>query len=269
MSQLQPLSKDLVPFLDPFLPESSKETTRRPFVTLTYAASLDSRIAAQPGTQTLISHPQTKIMTHYLRSKHSAILVGVGTFNADDPGLNCRYGSEPSHQIRPVILDPHFRCTLTEDSRIVRTARAGENLAPWVVVDESVFSSCHSPGPRDAANHADSQAKKNLIESIGGKILVLPLQELKVDSSSLLFWTTIFVELKLQGINSIMVEGGAAVINSLLECSSLIDSLVVTVGPVYLGSQGVQVSPSREVRFQTVQWWTGITDSVMAAKFLV
>ena len=117
---LIPLPESLIPFLDPYLPNikvttTNNESLKRPFVTLTYAQSLDSKIAAQPGTQTKLSHLETKTMTHYLRSKHDAILVGIGTILADDPKLNCRYIFEsvkPNeqrilHQIRPVVIDPH------------------------------------------------------------------------------------------------------------------------------------------------------------------
>lgn len=54
---LIPLPESLIPFLDPYLPNikvttTNNESLKRPFVTLTYAQSLDSKIAAQPGTQT-------------------------------------------------------------------------------------------------------------------------------------------------------------------------------------------------------------------------
>lgn len=110
MSNLVPLPKSLPSALLDYLPTSTKSqqtTTPQqndtqvskaiqpssdlPFVTLTYATSLDSRISAAPGVQTIISHPETKTMTHYIRYHHDAILVGVGTVLADDPGLNCRW----------------------------------------------------------------------------------------------------------------------------------------------------------------------------------
>ena len=61
-----------------------------PFVTLTFATSLDSALSLAPGTQTALSGPQSKAMTHFLRSEHDAIMVGVGTAVADNPSLNCR-----------------------------------------------------------------------------------------------------------------------------------------------------------------------------------
>ncbi|KAJ6144622.1 hypothetical protein N7470_008517 [Penicillium chermesinum] len=82
-------------FLETHLP-SSRSTSRPdlPFTTLTFATSLDSALALAPGTRTVLSGPQSKAMTHYLRSRHDGILIGVGTALADDPGLNCRIAGE-------------------------------------------------------------------------------------------------------------------------------------------------------------------------------
>src|SRR4051812_7789929 len=92
---------------------ANRGNTSRPHVTLTFATSLDSQLSLAPGVRTTLSGPRSKAMTHYLRSKHDAILVGVGTAIADDPGLNCRlhgvggYGGQGLEgQPRPLILDP-------------------------------------------------------------------------------------------------------------------------------------------------------------------
>ncbi|KAJ8108835.1 hypothetical protein ONZ43_g6305 [Nemania bipapillata] len=46
-----------------------------------------------------------------------------------------------------------------------------------------------------------------------------------------------------------MIEGGGAVINSLLgENADLVDSVIVTIAPVWLGEGGVVVSPPRTTR---------------------
>lgn len=62
-----------------------------PFVTLTYAQSIDGSIAAVRGSPTLLSGARSMQMTHMLRTMHDAILVGVGTILADNPSLNARF----------------------------------------------------------------------------------------------------------------------------------------------------------------------------------
>mmetsp|Transcript_34521 Transcript_34521/g.55844 ORF Transcript_34521/g.55844 Transcript_34521/m.55844 type:complete len:147 (+) Transcript_34521:57-497(+) len=87
---------------------SSKQN--RPFVTLTYAQSLDGSISAERGSPLLLSGKESMTMTHALRAAHDAILVGVGTLIADDPSLNVRHvnGTNP----RPIILDSSLRMPL-------------------------------------------------------------------------------------------------------------------------------------------------------------
>lgn len=71
-------------------------TPARPFLTLTFAQSLDAKIAGSGGQQLALSCSESMVMTHWLRSKHDAILVGVGTALNDNPQLN-----SPSLLFRP------------------------------------------------------------------------------------------------------------------------------------------------------------------------
>lgn len=233
---LVPLPPTIKPVLEAYLPN---HRPNRVWLTLSYAQSLDSRIAAQPGTRTVISHPETKTMTHYIRSRHDAILVGAGTVVADDPKLNCRFNEDNSHHtLRPVVLDPGARWEYME-SALRAIADRKEGLAPYIVVLE------------------DTQVKhEQLLRAQGGEIIRVP-------NSS---WPVVIDALRARGIRSVMVEGGAKVINGLLEHGDLIDSLIVTVGPVYLGNQGVEVSPAKHVTLSEVKWWTGTQDSVMCAR---
>ncbi|ODQ82082.1 hypothetical protein BABINDRAFT_46257 [Babjeviella inositovora NRRL Y-12698] len=240
MSQLIPLPPSLEPFLALYLPRNGV-----PFVTLTYAQSLDAKIAAGPGLQTVISHLETKTMTHYLRSKHDAILVGLGTVLSDDPGLNCRYNA---HRIRPVVVDPR-RQWVYQGSRIDCTVASGDGLAPFIIIDAAT----EVPKAADA-----------YLEAAGGRYVRLERAGGQFD------WRRLLDALAEYGIGSVMVEGGAKVINSLLvyqsEGKGVVDSLIVTVGPVYLGDQGVGVSPMKNVWPSSVTWWSGVQDSVMCAK---
>jgi GTP cyclohydrolase II len=61
-----------------------------PFVTLTYAQSLDGSIAAADGRPLTLSGLPAMTVTHALRATHDAILVGIGTVLADDPQLTVR-----------------------------------------------------------------------------------------------------------------------------------------------------------------------------------
>lgn len=250
--RLVPLVPSLRPFLEPYLPVSDgSRCSQLPFVTLTYAASVDSRIALAKGVQTVISHEETKTMTHYLRSKHDAILVGSGTVISDDPGLNCRFtgdGGSNVSMIRPVVVDKNFDWNINEGSRIVCTARRKEGLGPFVIVGQGASSRYPE--------------KVDEVKSAGGEVFELSLNECGRFS-----WSQVMNLLLDQGIKSVMVEGGASIINDLLLSGSLlVDSLIVTIGPVYLGRGGVEVSPLEHVELKSVDWWKGTRDSILAAK---
>lgn len=234
----------------------------RPFITLTYAQSLDSSIATSPGARTALSGAATKAMTHFLRSRHDAILVGVGTAAADDPGLNCRLEVEMSggHQPRPVVVDPRARWDVTGDSKVVQLAREGRGLGPWVLCAEGVVPDpgrvevlegvggryIAVEGARRASRDGKVGGEKE--EGEGGKVVE---EDDDDESRPVLTWDSIFGLLWEEGINSVMVEGGATVINDLLllanEGLDVVDSVIVTVAPVWLGAGGVTVSPERPV----------------------
>ena len=94
-------------------------TTGRPFVALKLAQTLDGAIAAAPGVRTAISSGPALRLTHHLRSRYSAVLVGVGTVLADNPLLNVR-GVAGAIQPLRVVLDSRLRTP--PESRLVSTA---------------------------------------------------------------------------------------------------------------------------------------------------
>jgi 3,4-dihydroxy 2-butanone 4-phosphate synthase/GTP cyclohydrolase II len=178
--------------------------TGRPFVTLTYAQSLDGSIAADPGQPLSLSGPQSLLLTHYLRAAHDAILVGIGTVLADDPLLNVRLveGKNP----QPVIVDSQLRFPL--DANLLRR----HPLAPWIATSE----------------HADRERQRRL-EAAGARVLRLPpTAGGYVDLDALL------KQLGECGIRSLMVEGGARIITSFL-ARQLANYLVLTVVPRLVG----------------------------------
>ncbi|MEQ1510402.1 MAG: bifunctional diaminohydroxyphosphoribosylaminopyrimidine deaminase/5-amino-6-(5-phosphoribosylamino)uracil reductase RibD [Sphingopyxis sp.] len=62
----------------------------RPHVTLKLATSLDGCIAMADGTSRWITGERSRAHAHLLRARSDAILVGRGTWEADDPSLDVR-----------------------------------------------------------------------------------------------------------------------------------------------------------------------------------
>ncbi|CAI4210671.1 unnamed protein product [Parascedosporium putredinis] len=165
-------------------------------------------------------------MTHYLRSRHDGICVGVNTVIADDPALNCRIalGEQP----QPIIIDPQARWNISDQSKVLQ---------------------------------------------VGGKFLTVKLNE-----SGRFEWPDIFAALFEEGLRSLMIEGGASVINSLLEPVNqvLVDSVIVTIAPTWLGQGSVVVSPDRvhdngvpvpAARLSDVEWHPLGEDVVLCGRF--
>ncbi|KUJ06712.1 putative riboflavin biosynthesis protein Rib7 [Mollisia scopiformis] len=257
-------------FLEPHLPPKDRgNPSPFPFTTVTFATSLDSQLALSPGAPTALSGPQSKAMTHYLRSRHDAILIGVGTAVADNPSLNCRiegvggYGGEGlDGQPRPIIVDPMARWHFTENNKIFQLCREGKGRAPYIITGVT-----NPPVNKEA-----------ILNAAGGKFITVNVNTTDTGSHRL-DWKNVLEALGKEGLKSVMIEGGGAVINSLLvpEYFSVISSVIVTIAPTWLGEGGVVVSPPRRhddqgraipaARLENARWYPFGEDVVLCGLF--
>jgi diaminohydroxyphosphoribosylaminopyrimidine deaminase / 5-amino-6-(5-phosphoribosylamino)uracil reductase len=103
--------------------------TKKPFVTLKSAMTLDGQLAL-PRThsktdknvgkqRSWISSEESRAEVHRMRHASDALLTGIGTILADDPLLTDRSGLPRRKRLLRVILDSRLR--LSARSRIVKT----------------------------------------------------------------------------------------------------------------------------------------------------
>lgn len=176
----------------------------RPLVTMSYAQSLDGSLAARRGQPLALSGPASMRLTHALRAAHPAILVGVGTVLADNPRLTVRHVSGEHPQ--PVIVDSLLRIPL-HAALLTSPARP-----PWIAV----------------TNLADA-GRCAALEAAGARLLRFPpAPDGRVPLDALL------ARLAEEGIGSLMVEGGARIITSLLSLC-LVDLAIITLAPLLVG----------------------------------
>ena len=178
----------------------------RPVVTLSYAQTLDGRLATSTGSSQWISAPESLRFSHELRAKHDAIMVGVGTVRKDDPRLTVRLaaGRDPLR----VVVDSTLRTPLA-------AAVLAEGAAPGTVL---------------AVTDRAPAARRNEVRGLGATVLLLPTNTGgRVDLGALL------AALHQRGVGSVLVEGGAGMITALLQ-ARLVDRLVVCVAPKILGA---------------------------------
>lgn len=185
-------------------PYQEGRKTERAGITLSYAQSIDGSIAANIGARTAISGDQSNIVTHRLRAMHAAILVGVGTVLVDDPQLTVRHvsGQHP----RPVIIDSQLRTPVHAQLLQRRDA------SPLIV----------------ATQQASLKREQRLREA-GASVLRIGAEDAELVDLKLLF-----ERFRRLGIATVMVEGGASIIASILR-AELADQLLVTIAPRFLG----------------------------------
>ena len=179
--------------------------TRRPYVVLKYAMTLDGKTATRSGASRWITGEAARRRVHEDRNRYAAILVGIGTVLADDPLLTCRVegGRDPLR----VVCDSALRLPL--DAGLVKTARQ----VPTVV----------------AAARPDP-AKKAALEAAGCRVWDLPGPDGKVDLNALLD------RLGAEEIDSVLIEGGGELSWSLLS-AGLVQRVQAYVAPKLFGGR--------------------------------
>jgi len=175
----------------------------RPFVTLTFAQSLDGSITGARGQATRLSGEGTMAVTHGLRARHDAILVGINTVIVDDPRLTVRLADGPDPQ--PVVLDSRLRFPL--GGRLLTQPERRPIIAT-------------------TAGASGTRAER--LRGAGAEVWALP-----TSAGGLVDLDALMSTLHDAGVRSVMVEGGARVITSFLR-ARLADYLIMTIAPVLL-----------------------------------
>ncbi|KAI0828962.1 bacterial bifunctional deaminase-reductase [Trametes gibbosa] len=279
-----PVAPDVHPSVFDPLREASLDTPKsadvsRPYVTLTFAQSLDAKIAGAGGKQLILSGKESMVMTHWMRTLHDAILIGIGTALNDNPQLNTRHlpplpdGYPHAYRMpRPIILDTHLR--LPPDCRLLQNYLGGRGRRPWVVCAP------HRASEEVVGAHAFAE-RATALRKAGARVIAVASNAGRLAGPAAI--SELLATLRALGVRSLMVEGGARVIRSFLSAARVpaaqeqdgkkaIDALVVTVSPTLVGSAGVgyggELHAEALPTFKHVRTEMFGPDAVMALKVL-
>jgi len=180
--------------------------TRRPFVHLKVAVSLDGKIATRSGDSRWITGAEARARVHELRHEYDAILVGAGTLVADDPLLTDRSGDARRRPLVRVALDARLQLSL--ESQVVKTAKETPLL---------VFTSAAAEASQVSA--LEEKGAQIVRENSGGRNLEAVLNELGR-----------------REIQSVLIEGGAGIAGKFL-AAGLVNKVTFFVAPMIIGGR--------------------------------
>src|SRR5713226_2772592 len=185
---------------------------KRPHVILKLAVSSDDKIGTAGRKPVAITGEAAKARVHLLRAQCDAILVGIGTVQADDPLLTCRLpGMEPRSPVR-VVLDRGLR--LSGTSRLVHSAR---ETPLWVMT----------------SNLSEAPAAMKL-GAAGAQVIRVAT----TNTPPGLDLPAVLHALAGKGITRLLVEGGARVASSFVALG-LVDEIWLVRGAEAVGADGV------------------------------
>lgn len=181
---------------------------RIPFVTVKAAMTLDGKIATASGESKWITGERSRQVGMQLRLASDAVLVGINTVLADNPGLTARAPSGRVRKpLRRFVLDAHARTPL--DATVV----SDEFAALTTVV---------------VSRAAPTRRVKALTQRV--RVLVAPASSGRINLGWLL------KRLGVEGVTSLLVEGGGEVNAAFLE-AGLAQRVAFFYAPKILGGR--------------------------------
>jgi diaminohydroxyphosphoribosylaminopyrimidine deaminase / 5-amino-6-(5-phosphoribosylamino)uracil reductase len=187
--------------LDLYLPICNARRGR-PFVVAHLGQSIDGYIATDSGDSRFVTGESNRRHLHRLRALCDAVIVGVGTIEADNPKLTTRLvqGDDPVR----VVLDPSFR---VDPNAGVLTDRSAPTLLAV-----------------DTARVPYATGRAGAAEVIGA-----PCNGGSLDLRTLL------AALEARALDALFVEGGGATVSRFL-AAGLIDTLHIAIAPLIIGA---------------------------------
>ena len=186
-------------------------TTKRPFVILKLASTLDGKIAAYTGDSKWIGSPAQRKHAHLLRAKADGILVGIETVLKDNPSLNVRLTNKKNVDPIPIVLDSKLRIPL--DSNLLKIHK------------KVIIATSDKSKPR----------KLSQLQNLGATILYI-----KLDKNGQLNLRDLTRKLGRHEIMSVLIEGGSKVAASALK-SKIVDKVVFFYAPKIVGAEGISM----------------------------
>jgi diaminohydroxyphosphoribosylaminopyrimidine deaminase/5-amino-6-(5-phosphoribosylamino)uracil reductase len=178
-------------------------TVGRPAVTIKLATSLDGHMALASGESQWITGPEARAAAHVLRSRHDAILTGIGTVMRDDPRLDCRLAGLEARSPVAAVLDTHGR--MPASAKVLEIQR--RMLVQWCVGPDAAM-----------AAHPNADILRTVLNAEGHISLTPVLQALGA-----------------KGVTRLLVEAGPRLTTAFLR-AGLADEVVWFRGPLLLGA---------------------------------
>jgi len=173
----------------------------RPHVILNAAMTLDGKIATASGSSEISGVEDLK-RVHHMRKESDAIMVGINTILADDPRLTV-------HKIPSKVEDNPTRIVVDSQGRTPLSSRILNKDAPTIIAVSKLAS--------------------------GGKVKKLKENsEVIICGEERVDLVCLMEELKLRGLDNLMLEGGSTLNFSMLS-AGLVDEVRVAIAPMIVG----------------------------------
>jgi len=170
--------------------------TRRPFVTLKAAMTLDGKIATPEGRSKWITGEKARRIVHKMRCCSDAVMTAIGTVRLDNPELTSRIGCKK--QPLRIVIDPELATPL--DYKVC------------TVPPETIF----------VVNELADKAKIAKLQARGIRFLIHSGQRADMD------W--LMIRLGEMAITSVLVEGGSS-FNATCLMQNVVDKAVFFISP--------------------------------------
>lgn len=185
-----------------------------PYVRVKQAMGLDGRTAMASGESQWITGAAARRDVHKLRARSSAVITGIGTVLADDPGLNARLDEAADiEQPLRVVLDS--RLQMPPSARMLTL-----------------------PGRTLVLTASEEQGRIDALAKAGAEVSVIAGDNGRPDLSM------VMACLAQMQINEVLLEAGPTLSGAMLQ-AGLVDELIVYMAPLLMGdsARGLMTLP--------------------------